>query len=355
MSTSAAEDILKDLSSLVETSASNSLGDSDGAPAGSEEKGRGDSVGAPSNEQSPDVTGQVAALREDFEELKKIFLSCIQKNDSDDEHDSDNEIQPLAKKATTDFSDTTAELLQGMKKDVETEEQVSVPILASLGDTLTTIAKRGISNDREKERIAQVSRPENCPMFGTIKVNPEIWNKMSQSSKSKDLMFQAILANIDAAGSTLAKLADKLFSSELSHDEQDGKDTLEALTNSLVLLCNAIFKINMRRRDTIKPELKDMYKSLCAPQNEVTSWLFGDDLSKAAKEAKEAENLTIVNGTYGRDSKGKYRKGRDFQPNRQNRFHPFLGKRGGFNNWKKPQHGQQNRSKPHHQKAIYRQ
>ena len=48
----------------------------------------------------------------------------------------------------------------------------------------------------------------------------------------------------------------------------------------------------MKRRDIVKPELKNAYKTLCSPQNEISTFLLGEDLPKLAKDSKESSNMT---------------------------------------------------------------
>ena len=69
-------------------------------------------------------------------------------------------------------------------------------------------------------------------------------------------------------------------------------ETSKTITDSLIVLGNVTHKVNMKRRESIKPELRDMYKALCSPQNEITNFLLGDDLSKSAKDAKETSHVT---------------------------------------------------------------
>ena len=62
--------------------------------------------------------------------------------------------------------------------------------------------------------------------------------------------------------------------------------------DALALLGHASFKLNMFRREQIKPELKKEYRSLCSSSIPVTNELFGEDLSKAAKEVEEKNKIS---------------------------------------------------------------
>ena len=57
---------------------------------------------------------------------------------------------------------------------------------------------------------------------------------------------------------------------------------------SKVLDCGANWKLNMKRRELIKPDLNPPYTRLCKEEVKLSSKLFGEDLSKQLKEMTEA-------------------------------------------------------------------
>ena len=97
--------------------------------------------------------------------------------------------------------------------------------------------------------------------------------------------------------------------------------------DSIALLANANFKLNMTRRELIKPELNPPYTiaRLCKDEIKPSTKLFGDDLSKHLKEMTEAKKAgrqmqkTFETRTA---SQGSYKAGRQkfLRPN----FNPIL-------------------------------
>ena len=61
--------------------------------------------------------------------------------------------------------------------------------------------------------------------------------------------------------------------------------------DSIALLANANFKLNMARRELIKPELNPPYTRLCKDEIKPSTKLFGDDLSKHLKDMDEAKKV----------------------------------------------------------------
>ena len=64
--------------------------------------------------------------------------------------------------------------------------------------------------------------------------------------------------------------------------------------NSIALLANANFKLNMKRRKLIKPDLNPPFTRLCKEDIKPSTKLFGDDLSKHMAEAKKANDPVIL-------------------------------------------------------------
>lgn len=84
-------------------------------------------------------------------------------------------------------------------------------------------------------------------------------------------------------------MADKLAVLEQEMDDSQ-KQKLERIVDecndSLALLGHANRQMNTTR-DIIKPELKYEYLHLCVQSVPYTAWLFGDDISKTAKEIED--------------------------------------------------------------------
>ena len=95
-----------------------------------------------------------------------------------------------------------------------------------------------------------------------------------------DLAFQKVQEFLLPGLSALCTLSVKLVSSIQSGDTPNTRETLTVIMDSIALLCNTHHKLNMKRRELIKPELNPPYTRLCNEEIKTTSKLFGDDLSK---------------------------------------------------------------------------
>ena len=59
--------------------------------------------------------------------------------------------------------------------------------------------------------------------------------------------------------------------------------------DSAALLGNTNWKLNMKRRELIKPDLNPPYTRLCKEEIKLFTKLFGEDLSKHLKDMSEAK------------------------------------------------------------------
>ena len=69
------------------------------------------------------------------------------------------------------------------------------------------------------------------------------------------------------------------------------RQILDHAMDSIALLANANFKLNMKRRELIKPQLNPPYTRLCKDEIKPSTKLFGDHLSKRLKDMVEAKKV----------------------------------------------------------------
>ena len=140
-----------------------------------------------------------------------------------------------------------------------------------------------------KERGEKCPPPANCKYLTPTMVNEEIWGLLSRKNRSVDLAFQRIQEPLIHGLSSLTILADRLFKDIQSAKTADGRETLTHVLGSIALFGHANWKLNMKWREIIKPDLNPPYTRLCKEEIKPTTKLFGDDLSKHLKEMSEVK------------------------------------------------------------------
>ena len=181
-----------------------------------------------------------------------------------------------------------------------------------------------LSQDSVKERTATM-------------VNEEIWDLLSRKNRSVDLALQRVQEPLIHGLSSRTILADRLFKDIQSAQTVDARETLTHGMDSIALFGYANWKLNMKRREIIKPDLNPPYTRLWKEEIKPTTKLFGDYLSKHLKEMSEVkragqEMQRVANGSahINKASSLKNQRAKPYERPQSNRFNafkrpPFLG------------------------------
>jgi hypothetical protein len=148
-------------------------------------------------------------------------------------------------------------------------------------------------NDLVKDE--KTPRPENsCEGLKIVKTNQLVWDIIPTFSLTCDKKMQNIEKTLVKAATILTKVVDKM--AKLDTDENS--EVLDNCNDTIALLGYANRQINLARRDFMKPDLDTNYVHLCAQSVPYTSYLFGDDVSKAAKDIEDTRKIGSRLGGY---------------------------------------------------------
>ena len=101
---------------------------------------------------------------------------------------------------------------------------------------------------------------------------------MSRKNKSIDLAFKKVQEPLVEGLSALAILSDHLVKDVQSSKTTNTREGLNQVIDAVAILGNSNWRLNMKRREIIKPELNPPYKRLCEEEITPSQKLFGDDL-----------------------------------------------------------------------------
>ena len=83
-------------------------------------------------------------------------------------------------------------LLDNLAKSLNSQERTSDPVNKKLAEVANACLKK-LGDDQYKETTGKYFRPENCKkVFVVLKVNEEIWGKLSRNAKSRDVKFSRL-------------------------------------------------------------------------------------------------------------------------------------------------------------------
>ena len=174
-------------------------------------------------------------------------------------------------------------LLDSLTQAFTTTKATSPAIEGKIAELIDSMLMGGLLAETVKERVEKHPLPENCKYLSVTMVNEKIWDLSPRKSRVVDLGFQRVkkqsATNLYKLWvqkpllheiSALTELAGKLVK-----DINDGKtpNTRHVLDvmDSVAMLGNANWKLNMKRRELIKPDLNPPYTRLCKEDIELST------------------------------------------------------------------------------------
>ena len=237
--------------------------------------------------------------------------------------ENDNEVGEIEKEQKTHDkrkSDQveTERRFHSMSKRFKSKEVCDKKIDETLASNLTDLFRNGMNDDQYSEltKDDNNARPENCEGLKVVKTNQLVWDIISPEAKTNDRKMQNIETSLIKGSIILAKIVNKLavLENDINDDEHKSAigEIIDECNDSLALFGQTNRQINMTRRDLIKPELRYEYLHLCAQSVPYTAWLFGDDISKTAKEIEDCSKIgnKLYNnrgGSYRGRMRGRFR------------------------------------------------
>lgn len=198
-------------------------------------------------------------------------------------------------------SDANAEITEssdGNMLDVESTLDSALAQRAESGDTAnndsSVLRPDPGPQSSVVDSLTQAFTPQKVtspPIEGQI---AELINNMDllpRKSRSVDLAFQAVQATMLQGTVSLTNLVGSLVTSITNGDMPNTRDVLNHVMDNVALLGNANWKLNMKRRELIKPDINPPFTRLCREEIKPTLKLFGDDLPKHMKDMSEATKV----------------------------------------------------------------
>ena len=191
-------------------------------------------------------------------------------------------------------------LLKELAESLDQNEVMGPPVQ----DQLAAIANKRWGKHLDPEKIKSLTelykRPENCPDIGPIKVNNEIWTQLTPSKRKADLKLSNIQQTVRKVAVTILQTADELLPKT---KEEVNKNLATRSVDAIAMLGHISHELSRTRREQIRPTLKSEYASICTADITNRPLLFGPDLTKQLKEAKDTN---VISQSLTNNSKKNY-------------------------------------------------
>ena len=204
----------------------------------------------------------------------------------------------------TDGLDQTSEteqedmdtFMQDLQQFFETGDSTGPDLEEKMATVVNSSLRVSVGEQKINDLCDKLLRPKNCEGLIVPKVNQEIWARLQRFTRNRDLAMQKIQLYLAKAMIPMLRMMQEMR--EVIKTNKTSRPVtvhpsqwLTMASESFRVMALGFVKITNQRKDMIKPDLSDNYKQLCSDQNQVTSLLFGDDLSKKIKEIEDSERV----------------------------------------------------------------
>jgi hypothetical protein len=250
------------------------------------------------------LTGKMSDIMNDYQYDIDNYEDYDHDNaiyDENNDHEGEvNEGEPQAKKQKNETNNNTdnekTSRFSNMAKRFKVKDVCGEKIDDVLAQNVTSLFLNGMDEEQYNDLVKdeKTPRPENCEGLKIVKTNQLVWDIIPTFSQTCDKKIQNIEKTLVKAATILTKVVDKM--AKLDTDENS--EVLDNCNDTIALLGHANRQINLARRDFMKPDLDANYVHLCAQSMPYTSYLFGDDVSKAAKDIEDTRKIGSRLGGY---------------------------------------------------------
>ena len=262
--------------------------------------------------------------------------------------DDDDNVSLLLNGAKTDHANSPDETLKNLAEMLEENETTCKDIIPRLATIAENRWNKKLAAEKLKLIHDKYKRPGNCTTMCQMTVNPEIFAQLPYYQQRADLNVSKIQDSVRKTALITLQSAQTVTNTKSGEFDAVKKQLLEQQVDSLALLGHISYELSCLRRYKIKSVLKPEYASICVDDGTQSKYLFGDDLPKRLKDAKEASNVGLaVNKTHSRSNNYRSQKRHDKRYGEQTNYSgsssskPDFRRGKTYHNWKKPRKQQQ--------------
>ena len=240
-----------------------------------------------------------------------------------DELDDADDIQMLTErsKATGQKERETpakeTKLLQDFANSFDEDDATGAKVQQELADIAIKRWDKKLSSDKIKSLADKYKQPENCSDIKAIRVNPEIWSQMNAKKRKTDLKISNLQQIIRKITFATLQTTNMLIN---NYSASDNNKVMAQQVDTIAVLGHLNTQLAQLRRDEIKPSLKAEYSTICSAEVPISSqFLFGDDLAKQLRDAKEASKISYSFANTSKNA-GSYGRGKQHSFQQHDRF-----------------------------------
>ena len=182
------------------------------------------------------------------------------------------------------------QLLQDCANSLDKDDATGDKIQQELADIALKRWGKKLSSDKIESFSDKYKQLQNCSDIKGIKVNPAIWSQLNAKKKKVDLKISNLQQVIRKITFATLQTTNVLVQNPTG---LENNTIMAKQVDTIAMLGHVDTQLAQLRRDEIKPSLKAEYSAICSAEVPITSqYLFGDDLAKQLRDAKEASKIS---------------------------------------------------------------
>ena len=143
-----------------------------------------------------------------------------------------------------------------------------------------------LNSENKTSILGKHPQPENCEDMSIARVNTEIWAPLNAAKRKADLCLANMQQALKKATFAIITTCDKLL--VVKSQIKTVTDSIDAIA----LVGHVVSEISSIRREQLRPSLKQEFQTICSNSVSPSSkLLFGDDLAKQIRDAKEMSRI----------------------------------------------------------------
>ena len=181
------------------------------------------------------------------------------------------------------------ELLKELVASLQEEDRKGPKVQQQLVDIAIKRWGNKLNSDKMTSILGKHPQLENCEDMSIARVNPEIWVPLNATMRKADLRLANMQQALKKATFAIVTTCDKLLA------VKSQIETKEMVTDSIyaiTLVGHVVSEISSIRCEQLRPSLTQEFQTICfnsvSPSSKL---LFGDDLAKQIRDAKEMSRI----------------------------------------------------------------
>ena len=274
---------------------------------------------------------------------------CISVHASDDDVAQLLPEPPVCAATVTVKQNTTGEdeLLKELVVSLQEEDRKGPKVQQQLADIAIKQWGNKLNSEKMTGILGKHPEPKNCEDMSIARVNPEIWAPLNATKRKADLRLANMQQALKKATFAIVTTCDKLLAVK---SQIETKETVTDSIDAIALVGHVVSEISLIRHEQLRPSLKQEFQTICSNSVSPSSkLLFGDDLAKQIRDAKETSRIGQTVAAYTKHDcsrshrcQNSYQSGQHDKSNKGGSRQPFLGKGYRSMGRKKTYNGHQN-------------